>query len=151
MVNAGRQGVRQKLGSWLKASLVEITIVKSRNAPDCRSIMSKNCLFALSTKRAFTIAFCWLCLFCGTALAHTVTLTWTLSSDATPLRQNVWRQKGCTGKFAMRAQLGATAATFTDLTVKNGISYCYYVTVTDKTTKKVSPASNIATAVIPAT
>jgi|TARA_R110000868_G_scaffold310132_1_gene571414 hypothetical protein len=101
------------------------------------------------TKLASIIVFSSLLLFCGTASAHTVTLSWTPSTDATPLHQNLWRQTGCTGTYEMRVELAATVSTFIDPNVKNGMSYCYYVTVTDKS-KKISPESNVVTAVIPA-
>jgi len=113
--------------------------------------MSSGYRVGLLTRRAFTIASCWLSLFCGTALAHTVTLTWTLSTDPTPLHQNVWRQKSCTGSFVKYAQVPATVATYTVSIVTNGMTYCYYVTVEDKPTQEVSSPSNIVTVVIPAT
>src|ERR1700734_2184653 len=99
--------------------------------------------------RGFGVAFSLLLLLCAMSFAHTVTLTWVLSADKTPLHQNLWRQIGCTGAFKMYAQVPANVATFTDSKVKNGLTYCYYVTMTDKPTKVVSGPSNIATAIIP--
>jgi hypothetical protein len=99
--------------------------------------------------RVFGVAFSLLLLLCAMSFAHTVTLTWVLSADKTPLHQNLWRQIGCTGAFKMYAQVPANVATFTDSKVKNGLTYCYYVTMTDKPTKVVSGPSNTATAIIP--
>ena len=81
---------------------------------------------------------------------HTVTLSWQLSPDQT-LRQNIYRQNGCTGAFVKRAQVSNTTVEWTDTEtdgIKNGKTYCYYVTAT-YSDKVLSGPSNIAEVTIP--
>jgi fibronectin type 3 domain-containing protein len=65
-----------------------------------------------------------------------------------PKYQSVWRQEGCTGAYVRRAEVSSTENMWTDEHVKDGTTYCYYVTVTDRD-KNTSGSSNIVTVTIP--
>ena len=81
------------------------------------------------------------------ALAHTVTLTWQLSPANDAIRQSIYRQVDCTGPWVRRANVSTTTVEWVDEHVKDGKTYCYYVSVTTNT--KETAASNVAQAVIP--
>ena len=78
---------------------------------------------------------------------HYVTLSWQLSDAPMPKNQQVWRSKGCTGQYAKRATVSSTTVNYDDPAV-GGLTYCYYVTVTNEE-HEVSGPSNVAQAVIP--
>ena len=78
---------------------------------------------------------------------HYVTLSWQLSDAPSPKNQQVWRSKDCTGAYVKRATVSNTTMTYDDPALA-GVTYCYYVTVTNDA-HEVSGPSNVATAVIP--
>jgi len=84
----------------------------------------------------------------GVAQAHTVILTWHLSTDPTPKSQSIYRSEGCTGVYVRRAVLPNYVVEWTDKTLKNGATYCYYVTVTDEN-RRMSEPSNVVEVTIP--
>jgi fibronectin type 3 domain-containing protein len=88
-----------------------------------------------------------LLLLCSFAYAHTVTLTWQLSPTQAKW-QSIYRQIGCTGAYVKRAQVSNTTVEWVDTTVKNGKTYCYYVTMTDEE-KVMSQPSNVVQVEIP--
>lgn len=95
----------------------------------------------------------WLLLIVLAVQRHTVNLTWIPSVSPSLKYQELWRGVGCQPDcsactFDKRKKLPVTATNWIDANVKNGETYCYYVTVTDKTGKMSDP-SNIAQAVIP--
>src|SRR5262245_28756285 len=79
------------------------------------------------------------------------TLTWTDASDNETLF-NVERAPGdCTtpGTFAEIATVGSDVTTFTDLTLKEGLTYCYRVAASNPAGK--STFSNTAAKAVPFT
>lgn len=86
-------------------------------------------------------------LLCSTCFAHTVTLSWVLSSAQEPT-QSIYRSVGCTATYVRQAQVTDTTVEWTDNNVKNGQTYCYYVELSAKGLP-VSGPSNIVEVTIP--
>jgi hypothetical protein len=101
--------------------------------------------------KSITLAFlAILILFCsGDAQAHTVSLTWTASTDG-GASYNVYRLSGAcptagTSGFSKLTATPVTATSYTDSTVTPG-TYCYYATAVLGGAESVP--SNLASAVI---
>jgi hypothetical protein len=81
-----------------------------------------------------------LLVFSSLCFGDSVVLTWTPSTTANPVRQSIYRQINCTSITSIptpvrRAEVGPGVETWTDTTAKAGEKYCYFVTVSAKTSK----------------
>ena len=78
-------------------------------------------------------------LFSSLCFGDSVVLTWTPSTTANPVRQSIYRQINSTSITSIptpvrRAEV-VRLKTWTDTAAKAGEKYCYFVTVSAKTSK----------------
>lgn len=82
---------------------------------------------------------------------HTVSLSWTASTDAAAnpsLTYNIYRATACSGAFVKLNASPGAATTYLDSAVFAGNTYCYQVTAVLSAIESVP--SNVVAAVIPA-
>jgi hypothetical protein len=85
----------------------------------------------------------------GTGLApgaHSVSLSWTISTSPSVVAYNIYRSTVSGGPYARVGN--SPSASFTDVSVKAGTKYFYVVTSVDSSSIE-SPASSEASAVVP--
>ncbi len=81
--------------------------------------------------------------------AHYVTLSWTLSTDATPWFQLIGRATTSGGPYTLIDAIGPAQVAYNDYTIHAATTYYYVVEVVDLATWQASGASNEASAIVP--